>query len=488
MKIILFNPKINDTFLAPCVPLGILSIATYLNANGHNAMICDRFFSNSKVDNLIASFSADFVGISVISHAFINDAIKISKQAKSAGKSVVWGGPLASALYKEALKAEYVDYVCINEGEATWLEMADAFEKGEDFEGINGLAYKQGNEIVVNPEREFLDLTTLPDLDWSLINPESYFQRSFGYDKQLHTYMSKGCTGKCIYCYNPNFHKCTRRCRSIDQVMREMKLLVDEYGADGFDFTDDLMFSNVNEMYAFCSKLSEYNLNICWSGFLSFGVVNELKDYEFMYRAGCRSMIFGVESGSVKVLKKVNKANRLKYVKDNLEKCVKAGIVPITMFMLGFPDEDAQDIRDTIELVKSLSGVTVSYSFVTPLPGTAMYEDLIRSGRMVPPESIEDFGKIKAIEDLFDNFTSVPTKDLIIIKRFMRLRGFVTGTKYSVSEQLVKVLINTIKSWLAGGLISFVKTAVVSVFKVMETLTIFLYPGIRKKYGLYFKK
>ena len=488
LRVVLFNPKISDSFRAPYIPLGILSIATYLNANGHAAIICDRFFENSSVENVIREHSADIIGISIISHTYIHDAIEISKIAKRIGKPVVWGGSLSSALYKELLNSDYADYVSFNEGEETWLEMAESFDKCKSFDDIRGLGYIKDGHIICTDERDFLDLSSLPDLDWSLIKPENYFQRSYGYNKQLNTYMSKGCTGRCTYCYNPGFHRSVRRCRPLDQVMREMRYLVDEHGADGFDFTDDLMFSNINDVYDFCNKLEEYKLDICWSGYLSLGVVNKIEDYRFMYKAGCRSLIFGVESGSAKVLKGVNKANRLKYVKSNVENCVSSGIIPITMFMLGFPDENAEDIKETIALAKELKGASVAYGFVTPIPGTKLYEDLVLSGKMNPPKDIEGFAKIKEAENLFGNFTNVPTKELVVIKRFIRLRGIVTPTEHSTDEQLVKVFLSTAKSWFGGGILKFFLSSFRAVFKVLVTFTIFLHPIIRKKYGLYFTK
>lgn len=488
MKAVLFHPRIENSFRASYAPLGIMSIATYLNANGHEAVICDRFFETDKIETTLKKHSPDMVGVSITSHSFISDAIVISKAANKMGIPVVWGGSLSSAISFEALKSGFVDYVSYNEGEETWLEMANAFDAGNSFEKVKGLGFLRNGELVRTEDRDFVDLSRLPDLDWTLVTPENYFQKSYGYNKMLCTYLSKGCTGRCAYCYNPEFHRSTRRCRPLEQVIREMRLLVEKYGADGFDFTDDLMFANRNEVVDFCNALIDGKLNICWSGYLSFGILNDLKDYELMYKAGCRSMIFGVESGSEKILRSVNKSVRLEKVKNNVVLCLKAGIVPITMFIIGLPGEDEEDIRASLELAKSLKGASVGYGYFTPLPGTKAYRNLVAEGKMKPLTTLEEHAAVRETEKLLVNVTNVKTVELITVRKYIRLRGIFTKTGNSMKEQLLKVILSTCKSMFDRGFVHFLRGGFNAVFNVLRTFTIFFHPKIRKKYGLYFKK
>lgn len=488
MRVVMFFPRVENSYRTSQAPLGILSIATYLNANGHDAVICDRFFCKDSVENIIKEHNADIIGVSVISHQFIKDAIEISKEAKKAGVPVVWGGSLTTPAFEVVIASDYVDYVSLNEGEETWLEMADAFDKGSDFENIAGLAYKKDGKVVRTADRDFVDLSKLPTIDWSLVDVNNYFQKSYGYEKQLVTYLSKGCTGRCTYCYNPIFNRSTRRIRPLEQVVDEMCGLVRDYGADGFDFSDDTMFNNRDDVVNFCNSILAREEKFCWSGYLSFGVVNDLEGYELMYKAGCRSMIYGVESGSPRVLKSVRKRNRLDNVLSNVELCVKAGIVPILMFIIGFPGETLEDIRETVELVKKVKGGAVVFNYFTPLPGTMVYNQLVEEGKLTPPNTLEEMSRTNALEGLFDNYSEVPTKDLIIIKKFMRLRGMVTPVGDTKSEQLSMVIKSTLQSWSRRGFLQFVSTATKAVTNILSTFTVFLHPKIRKKYGLYFTK
>ncbi len=488
MKVLFFFPKIKNSYRVSFAPLGIMSIASYLNANGHKAYICDRVFSKESVEELLQKYTPDFVGVSVISHSFLNDAMYISKIAKDAGIPVAWGGTFASAIYKPILESGLVDYVSRYEGEYTWLDMANAYDKKESFENIKGLAYTKNSECVYSGDREFADLTALPPIDWSLVNPNDYLQKSYGCNKQLNIYYSKGCPGKCTYCYNPCFNRSTRRCKTMSQVVDEMEYLSKTYGADGFDFSDECMFMNQKELHDFCNTLLERNLNVSWSGYLSIGIANKSEDYELMYKSGCRSMIFGIESGSEKILKSVNKLSRLSMVKPNIDMCVKSGIIPITAFMLGLPGEDVGDLNATLKLAKDLKGTAVLYSFFTPIPGTKIYGDLVNDGKLKEAYTLEEFASMKELEDLFLNFTKVDTTDLICIKKYIRLRTLLTPVGNSTGEQSAKVLLSTLKSWYGRGLIQFLKTFVNAVLNVLSTFSIFFHPQIRKRYSLYLFK
>lgn len=488
MRVVMFFPKVENSYRSSQAPLGILSIASYLNANDHDVVICDRFFCKESVENVIKEHNADIIGVSVMAHQFIKDAIDISKEAKKAGVPVVWGGSLATPMFKVVIESDYVDYVSLNEGEETWLEMAVAFDQGRDFENIAGLAYKKDGKIERTADRKFIELSKLPTIDWSLVDVNNYFQKSYGYGKQLVTYLSKGCPGRCTYCYNPMFNRSTRRTRPLEQVVDEMCGLVRDYGAEGFDFSDDTMFCNRDDVDTFCNEILKRQEKFCWSGYLSFGIVNDAEGYKLMYEAGCRSLIYGVETGSPKMLKVVHKANRLENVVDNINLCLEAGIVPICMFIIGFPEETQEDIKKTVYLAKQIKGAAVVFNYYTPLPGSELYNELVECGKLEPPETIEEAAEYKDFEALLDNYSAVKTKDLIIIKKFMRLRGLFVSVGNKQSEQLSTVLKSTMKSWSNRGISQFLFSGLNAVSNILGTFTVFLHPIIRKKYGLYFTK
>lgn len=423
-----------------------------------------------------------------MAHSFIKDAMFISKIAKTVDVPVVWGGSIPSAIAYECLSSGLVDYISFNEGEITWVEMGDRFDAGRSFEDVKGLGFLKNGKLIYTGEREFIDLSTMPDLDWELVDVTRYFQKSYGYERMLNTYLSKGCYGRCAYCYNPEFNHSTRRCRPLSQVIREMKYLKETYGADGFDFTDDAMFVSRKEVMEFCDALKEADMDIFWSGYLSVGTINTYEDYKTMYDSGCRSMIFGVESGSERVLKSVNKNVKLDKVVSNLDACQKAGIVPIAMFIVGLPGENEEDLKASVTLSKKLKGSAVVWGYFAPLPGTRSYRDLVACGKIPKTRTLEEFAEIKETENLVINATNIKDIDLITVRKYIRLRGIFTKTGGSANEQITKVILPTVKSWFSRGVKNFFSSSFNAIYNVARTFTIFFHPKIRKKYGLYFTK
>ena len=488
MRVVFFYPQIEKSIKASSVPLGILSIASFLKSKGHDVTICDRFFTSEKAETTLQKYSPDIIGISVISNLFIKDAMKIAKAAKDIGIPVVWGGSLSSVISKEILESGLGDYVSINEGEFTWLEMAEAFDEGRAFDGIKGLAYLRNGEYIRTEDREFIDLSVLPKLDWTLVDPKQYFRSEYDCEKVITTYFSKGCTGRCTFCYNHKFHCSKRRQRPLEYVIEEMRYLKDMHGARGFDFTDDLMFANREQVEDFCKAIIDSGLNIKWYGFISINLVNDAQGYELLYKSGCRSLTYGIESGSPRILKSVGKNMKLDKIKSNIELCAKSGIVPVTSLMLGFPDETEEDLIATISLAKELKGGMVFFGFYTPVPGSKMYEELVNSGKISPLKTLKDHANVNFAEQISVNVSGVPSVELSAIRKYFRLRSLKYKSSNSSNEHIFNLFKSIFKSMSGRGLKHFIKGGVYSFINFVDALGIFFHPKIRKKYGLYFTK
>ena len=128
MKVIFFNPTVKPFFKPMTSPLGVLSLASYLNANGHDASVFDRYYRKENIGEFLDREKPDIIGISVITNRFMIDALDISKLAKKRSITVIWGGPMATQIPEVILENENIDYVSLGEGEITWLEIANAFD------------------------------------------------------------------------------------------------------------------------------------------------------------------------------------------------------------------------------------------------------------------------------------------------------------------------------------------------------------------------
>ena len=104
MNILLINPKTEMSNRAKSLPLGLLSIASYVSAHGHRVRLYDKAVEKVSLDELLRSFAADLVGVSLISYKMLEDAITVSAYFKAKGATVIWGGPTASALPAAVLR------------------------------------------------------------------------------------------------------------------------------------------------------------------------------------------------------------------------------------------------------------------------------------------------------------------------------------------------------------------------------------------------
>lgn len=487
MNVLLINPSIGYYTRTMSTPLGLLSIGTYLKQSGHKVRIYDRCAETKKLTAVVKEFLPDIVGISVMSSRGLKDSISISKKLKDKGLMVVWGGQLPSMHLNLVLQSDYVDIVSFGEGEETWKELLDRLADNKDITDVLGIAYKRGNQMVCNPCRPFTDLSTLPDIDWSLVDPHKYMQQYFGNKRMLYLYSSKGCPGNCAFCQNVDFHKSTHRKRPNAQVIKEIKFLIENYGLDSVYFSDELWCTNHADAQDFCHRVIEEGLKFHWGIDTRIGVLNE-DDYRLMYQAGCRWLFFGIETGSKEMQLKIHKKIDYNKIKPTLELLNQIGYSTIGSFMIGLPNETEDQLRDTTKMLNEMPfGMTPLFHF-TPLPGTELYQQLVNQGKYQVPQTLEQLSHVVATENLGTNYSSVPDIDLKVIKNWYIWKTFSNKTAIK-NEKPFEFARQTIHN----GLNFISKKGVLSFFvngfaAFNEFLYIVYYshrfPKIREKYNL----
>ena len=486
MRVLLFFPQADSSYRPMYAPLGIMSIASYLNAKGHSAVISTNNAAVKDIKKTILFHDPDIVGISVISFSYIKNAVKISRIAKALSKPVVWGGGMASAIPELILKSGYADYVSLQEGEQTWLELADAFDKNESFDRIKGLAYIKDGVMIQTEPQPLLDLTCLPKLDWTLIDPEQYLTPIYGCKKSLNIYWSKGCFGSCTFCYNTRFHCSKRRQRPLSHVIEEMKFLIDNYGVDGFEFTDDLLFENTAQMREFCNALIDSQIRISWTGYERIGIIRYQEDYELLYRSGCRCLMFGIETGSKKMQKRLNKCISEEKMISDIEMCHRSGIIPLCTFMIGLPGETSADLHETVNLLKKCGHYMVGLNIFTPQPGTLLYDELVTSQKMQPLRSLKQCMRVRWGDKQYVNVSGIPKRELHTVDSYYRLKGLFFQHDVSPDKHFIDTVHNVAKALKSYGPVGLFLTGMRIIFALMQFSRIFFHPFIRKKYGLYF--
>lgn len=334
-----------------------------------------------EIANVISDCNPDVVGITVMTAKYAS-AIKVSEIAKSLNESikVVWGGPHPTICAKEVINEPLVDFSVSGEGEETFEELLKQLKNGEDsFAKIEGLAFKKNGISQANAPRVLahnLDEFAPPDRQ-SMIYPERYFADSFG-----NMITSRGCPFLCGYCSAKSIWTRKNRYRGIDSVISEIRGIKSKFGSRTFYFWDDSFTVNRNRTIDICNRLINESLNISWGCTTRVDLLDE-ELLLLMKKAGCDYISIGVESGSERILKIIEKGISVEQVKKAARMLKKIKIPFEAFFMIGFPDETEEDIEKTLQLMKELDGGTVCFSIFTPYPGSAQF-DAARKYGLIP--------------------------------------------------------------------------------------------------------
>lgn len=490
MKVLLINAEAFHIKHKAAIPLGLLSIATYLKENGHTVKIYDRTVENGKIEKQLDSFLPDITGIAAPAFKCFSDAIKISKLIKKRNIPVVWGGPITSLTPEIVLKSGVVDYVVMGEGEITFLELINAIAGKTEMRDIDGLAYLDNSKIIINKDREFADLADLPVIDFSFVDPKKYFVENVGCKRMLHIYASKGCVCECTYCYNPYFSKCVWRQRPPEYYLSEIKYLVENCGMDGVCFADDLLSPNNAHLTELCTNIIESGIKFIWGGEFRADMPTR-ENLQLMYDSGCRWIYFGIESGSEDRQKEIKKRLNLHKVKETIAACSEIGIVTSTSFIVSYPDETEEELKETVGYMQSLKADLLIPSFYGPIPKSEIYNDLVKSNRFTVPRTYKEWEKMKMMDLFGKNYSKVPDRELKVVSSYFYWRNFLwkDAGDEKPSRVYIKKSFRQVWEFLKrGGPRSFLLIAMAATEFAQVVFNALFFPGIRHKYGLYASK
>lgn len=379
MKILLIVPDKKGFSTEGLQSLGIGMIAAVLQRAGHDVAIRDMTVQPSDDEDFagcLDAFQPDMVGFTVVTATAcrVYDELIPLVRRYSPACLVLLGGAHPTAMPDEAL--QYADMVVRGEGEETVVELCGNLER---LAAVNGISYRSAGGIVHNPPREFIrNLDELPFPARELLPPLSSYGGLPSVRGRIvgNLSTSRGCYGRCKFCYNAIFGRKSRY-RSAENILDEWELLVRKHGAEVITISDDHFTSNPKRVELICSELERRGLHtIPWT--CSNGIRVETATVEMLSRmksAGCQAVAFGIESGSQQVLDLMDKRITLEKIRTAVTNARKAGIRTITgFFMLGTPWDTLESMQETITFSKSLPLDYAQFAIATPYPGTEMHD------------------------------------------------------------------------------------------------------------------
>lgn len=380
MKLLLIQPSdffVNREYESP--PLGLAYLAAIAEQRGWQVriIVASTLYAHLSDEQILSEsihFAADVIGIRILTFS-ANKSYKLIKELSCVSPFIIAGGHHATVLPEEVLNRSPCNIVVRGEGEETFNELLDLFEKRKtSFTHIKGISFKdEKGRIFHNPDRELLSEVVLNKLVFPAkhLFSKKYFKSSlFG-----NIIASRGCPHFCTYC-SQNIFKVTYRIRNVDNVFAEIEELYRRYKVRYIFFADDLFTANEIWVKALCEKISESKISFAWTCSTRIDCVTENLLRE-MKKAGCLYIQYGVESISPYSYKKIRKKVEEKDVRQVLSWSKDIGIGIVLNFMWGFPWDTRDDIKRQIEFINGVSHKTYFTDLfgIIPFPGTELYNE-----------------------------------------------------------------------------------------------------------------
>ncbi len=384
-------------------PIGLASIAAYLEQRGFTAGIVDCF-AHPNAFGIIREYLQDqrpaFIGISATTSSFL-DGVGIAKMAKRLLPEikVIFGGPHVSAL-KEKTLAAYpdIDLLVVGEGEETLTELMtcqDALPAS-----IAGIIYrdKSGDPVFTGYRKKGVELDSLPYPAYEKLAgyPDEYRLPIFSYPKAPGTscISSRGCPYACSYCDRSVFRR-TFRYNSAEYLYDHLRYLRDRFGIRHVIFYDDQFTFHRGRVEELTQQMIDRPLGITFN----CAVRAEHIDPDLLLQmkaAGCWMISLGVESGDELLLSQHRQNPNLDMLSEKIHLIHRAGIRVKALMMIGLPGETEKSIKKSMKYISSLPIDDLNVAKFTPFPGSPIYESIHEKG-----EFDEDWEKMDCMHFQF---------------------------------------------------------------------------------------
>lgn len=406
-RVLLINPPwyIFLGMSSSSIPVGLVSLAGSLKSRAHDVAVFnpDLFGSlyasdfdilhksglyNQQFDDVsdpvwqlvrerLQAFQPDIVGVHAKTPSWAS-ACAVGQIAKQVLPEVmtVCGGPHVSCLPDDVVASGAFDYGIRGEGEHVMLQLIEA-KSDQERSSIPGVISDADNVSGRSSLATIKDLDQLPfDGRDSLMDIERYEKLGLG---AIMT--ARGCPFRCEYCASHKIWGREVRYRSPENVLAEIDHLANRHGLSYFEFCDDTFTINKRRAHQICDMLMSRHRGLQWRcatrcDCLDPGLVIAMK------QAGCSDVSIGVESGSSRILKLINKGERKDEIAEGCRILRNAGIPFVAYIMIGFPTETEEEAWETLRFAKTLGADSLCGSVVTPYPGTKMYEWAVEAGKL----------------------------------------------------------------------------------------------------------
>jgi len=336
----------------------------------------------------------DFVGVSTMTGHQIKGAINFSKYIRENynDAKIIWGGWHPSVMPEQTLKESFIDFLVHGQGELAFKETITALINNKvNFSSIKNLAFKENNKIIVNQREAFYCTNNFPPINFGLIDVNKYL-----FCDTLVYFASHGCIYECGFCAMSTMYNKKWFSKPIETIIADLSYLKSNTDFKCINFQDDNFFVNRNFTISLCEAIIEVGLTF---EFMASGHSRNLlnysdKDFEIIYKAGCRKIFMGAESGSQEVLDIINKKETVENNFAVARLLKKHNIRTVFSTMVCLPLNPENDLKLTLNMIREAKlideNLEILIFYYTPYPQTPLYNLALNNG-FTPPSSLEEW-------------------------------------------------------------------------------------------------
>ena len=370
-------------------PPGIAYLGAVAHQANHKVLLIDGGLRTiSQITQDVREASPDLVGVTcwTIDRHLVWELCAALKEAVPKA-FLVLGGPHATMYPEHIFKKTRASAVVVGEGEETFIELLNRLNKGKDPRKVAGMALRRedGSVFYTAPRSPIRNMNSIPHPYYAGFRNFS-FSHYGGFPllprPTAAIISSRGCVFNCGYCASVRFWGRRWRFRSSKNVLEEIEWLVEDFGVRSLFFFDDNFPVNKERAIDICEGIINKGWELKWACCSHVNMMNR-ELLSVMKASGCVSIDFGVESGSNKILKNINKRQTRADIENTFSLVHEAGILPRAYLMVGCPGEDESTIDETIDLIACIKPrSSIGASILWLLPGTAIYEAAVRNGHI----------------------------------------------------------------------------------------------------------
>jgi anaerobic magnesium-protoporphyrin IX monomethyl ester cyclase len=387
MKIALVRPNYKSHIITP--PLGLGYLSSYLKNHGINTVMVDGLkeqLNSSRMMKRILDLEPDAVAITCLT-AFYKETVSLSRELKKHKITTIIGGPHPTFLPYQTLVESQADYVICGEGEIPLLDLIKNNFLNENIQGVYSLENLKNENQTIIKAQIIENLDNLPFPDWEQMNPHDYPKAPHGAVIKGFPVgvivTSRGCPYECTFCAAPKFCDRKIRFRTPENVVEEIKYLINNFKIKEIHFEDDNLTFDADNVKKLCRLLIEKKININWAcpnGIRADNISPEI--IQLMKDSGCYYFAYGIESANPQILKNIKKKESIETIEKAIETADRIWISTQGFFIFGLPGETETTIEENINFALRSKLSRAQFIILDVLPGSELWDTL--KGKFIP--------------------------------------------------------------------------------------------------------